>query len=165
MPLYKRLCLKDLEKLADIMSSGERNLANAAMELGVDPSGLRKTILKYRVLEPQRPSLNQCGKRMHCKLTDACRPCPYRTAHEMVGDMASVNDNSAEAEKETEPVATMPLKDRIIGVLRQNPKGMRSGKIASLLGASKKEVNRILYANRNSFEQDFLSWRLKGGSK
>ena len=82
MPLYKRLCLKDLEKLADIMSSGERNLANAAMELGVDPSGLRKTILKYRVLEPQRPSLNQCGKRMHCKLTDACRPCPYRTAHE-----------------------------------------------------------------------------------
>ena len=84
---------------------------------------------------------------------------------EMVGDMASVSDNSAEAEKETEPVATMPLKDRIIGVLRQNPKGMRSGKIASLLGASKKEVNRILYANRDSFEQDFLSWRLKGGSK
>lgn len=34
MPPCKRLCLKDLEKLADIMSSGERNLANAE-ELGV----------------------------------------------------------------------------------------------------------------------------------
>ena len=56
MPLYKRLCLKGLENLADTMSSGERNLANAAMELGAGPSGLRETIRKYRVLEPQRPS-------------------------------------------------------------------------------------------------------------
>ena len=51
MPPCKRLCLKDLEKLAGIMSSGERNLANAAMELGAGPSGPRKTILKYRVIE------------------------------------------------------------------------------------------------------------------
>ena len=30
MPLYKRLCLKDLEKLADIMSSGERSSNTAS---------------------------------------------------------------------------------------------------------------------------------------
>ena len=91
MPPCKRLCLKDLEKLADIMSSGERNLANAAMKLGAGPSGLRKTIPEYRVLEPQRPSLNQCGKRMRCKLTDACRPCPCRTAHECRGRKRGCN--------------------------------------------------------------------------
>ena len=100
MPPCKRLCPKDLEKLADITSSGERNLANAAMELGAGPSGLRKTIPECRALEPQRPSLNQCGKRTRCKLTDACRPCPYRTAHECRGRKRGCNAQCEEFQPE-----------------------------------------------------------------
>ena len=41
MPLYKRLCLKDLEKLADIMSSGERNLdLSAALAVTLREAGV-----------------------------------------------------------------------------------------------------------------------------
>ena len=100
MPPCKRLCLKGLEKLAGIMSSGERNPANAAMELGAGPSGPRKTIPECRVLEPQRPSLNQCGKRTRCKLTDACRPRPYRTAHECRGCKRGCNAQCEEFQPE-----------------------------------------------------------------
>lgn len=53
------------------------------------------------------------------------------------------------------------LKDRIVTLLDNNPHGLRSGKIASLLGVSKKEVNKVLYDNKKDFKQDFLSWKVK----
>lgn len=52
--------------------------------------------------------------------------------------------------------------DKIKKLLADNPKGLRSGKIADLLGISKKEVNKILYANKNLFTNDLLfTWHLK----
>ena len=56
----------------------------------------------------------------------------------------------------------IPLLDRIIKVLEESPKGLRSGKIADLLGTSKKEINKVLYANKSKFSVDiFFTWKLK----
>lgn len=52
--------------------------------------------------------------------------------------------------------------EKIRDVLADNPKGLKSGKIASIIGLSKKEVNKILYANKDKFSIDILFiWRLK----
>ena len=60
---------------------------------------------------------------------------------------------------EEEPLS---LKDQIVKVLRESGKGMKSGKIADILGVSKKEINKILYANRDVFVSDFFfNWKLK----
>ena len=66
---------------------------------------------------------------------------------------------------QTETVPQVSLKERIVEVLQENPKGLRSGKIASLLGVSKKEVNRTLYANKYCFEHVLFVWHLKGEGK
>ena len=55
------------------------------------------------------------------------------------------------------------LEDKIVSLLKSNPKGMSAKKIAKALNVSKKEVNKILYENKNKFTQDFLLWRLRGG--
>lgn len=40
---------------------------------------------------------------------------------------------------------------------------MKSSKIASKLGISKKEINKILYSHTDVFAKDiFFNWRLKG---
>lgn len=55
-----------------------------------------------------------------------------------------------------------PLVDRIMKLLEDNPKGLKSGKISDLLGVSKKEINKSLYENKNKFVSDiFFTWRLK----
>ena len=52
--------------------------------------------------------------------------------------------------------------DRIIELLTGEKRGMKAGKIADLLNMTKKEVNRILYANKDLFVSDFFkNWRLK----
>lgn len=52
--------------------------------------------------------------------------------------------------------------DRIKEVLTGEMRGMKAGKIADLLHLSKKEVNRILYANKDLFVSDFFkNWKLK----
>ena len=53
------------------------------------------------------------------------------------------------------------LEDKIVSLLKSNPKGMSAKKIAKSLSISKKEVNKVLYENKNKFTQDFLSWKLK----
>ena len=53
------------------------------------------------------------------------------------------------------------LEERIFSLLKTNAKGMNSKKIAKALSVSKKEVNKILYENKNKFSQDFLLWKLK----
>ena len=53
------------------------------------------------------------------------------------------------------------LEERIISLLKTNTKSMSSKKIAKALSVSKKEVNKVLYENKNKFSQDFLSWKLK----
>ena len=64
--------------------------------------------------------------------------------------------------KAVESDEDIPLIDRIIKVLQDNPKGLKSGKIAELLGVSKKEVNKELYANKNRFSVDiFFTWKIK----
>ena len=54
-----------------------------------------------------------------------------------------------------------PLVNRIVKALSENPKGLKSNRIAELVGVSKKEVNKTLYANNELFEIDFFTWRLK----
>lgn len=52
--------------------------------------------------------------------------------------------------------------DRIKEILVGEKRGMKAGKIADLLDLSKKEVNRILYANKDLFVSDFFkNWKLK----
>ena len=52
--------------------------------------------------------------------------------------------------------------DRIIELLTGEKRGMKAGKIADLLNMTKKEVNRILYANKDLFVSDFFrNWKLK----
>lgn len=52
--------------------------------------------------------------------------------------------------------------DRIKEILVGEKRGMKAGKIADLLDLSKKEVNRILYANKDLFISDFFkNWKLK----
>lgn len=56
----------------------------------------------------------------------------------------------------------VPLVDRITKLLNDNPKGLKSGKIAEQLGVSKKEINKTLYANKDKFKVDiFFTWKLK----
>ena len=53
------------------------------------------------------------------------------------------------------------LLDRIKELLKAT-KPMKSSKIASELGVSKKEVNQILYTNTDVFSKDvFFNWKLK----
>ena len=64
--------------------------------------------------------------------------------------------------KITEIDDNIPLVDRILNLLRNNSKGLKSGRIAELLGVSKKEVNKVLYANKSKFNVDiFFVWRIK----
>lgn len=65
-----------------------------------------------------------------------------------------------DAPESVAPKEHSPL-DRIMNLLSQNPKGMKSRHIATVLGLSKKEVNQILYANRNVFTVNFFTWSLK----
>lgn len=52
------------------------------------------------------------------------------------------------------------LLDKIKGLL--SSKQMKSSKIASKLGISKKEINKILYSHIDVFAKDiFFSWRVK----
>ena len=53
------------------------------------------------------------------------------------------------------------LKENIIAVLESHPNGLRAGKIAALLGMPKKSINKVLYANKEVFKQDFLTWKLR----
>ena len=66
------------------------------------------------------------------------------------------------AKKAPEINDDIPVVDKIIKMLEKNPKGLKSGKIAELLGLSKKETNKVLYANKDKFKADvFFTWRLK----
>lgn len=68
---------------------------------------------------------------------------------------------------DSEPVEAKPkdpdseLKENIIATLESRPNGLRAGKIAALLGMPKKSINKILYANKEIFKQDFLTWKLR----
>lgn len=53
------------------------------------------------------------------------------------------------------------LENRIISLLKSNPKGLSSKKIAKTLCVFKKDVNKILYENKDKFVQDLLLWKLK----
>ncbi len=63
--------------------------------------------------------------------------------------------------KAVEDIADNPV-DIITDLLKKNPRGMKSGKIAEYLHVSKKEINKILYANKDKFAVDFFFyWKLK----
>ena len=80
---------------------------------------------------------------------------PEKTNAEEQTPKASGDDSSVE----TEAVSDL---DRIKEVLVGESRGMKAGKIADLLDMTKKDVNRILYANQDVFVSDFFkNWRLK----
>ena len=80
---------------------------------------------------------------------------PEKTIAEEQMPEASDDDSSVE----TEAVSDL---DRIKEVLAGESRGMKAGKIADLLDMTKKDVNRILYANQDVFVSDFFkNWRLK----
>ena len=64
--------------------------------------------------------------------------------------------------KEVREDKEVPLVDRIVKLLKEHQKGLKSGRIAEILGVSKKEINKVLYANKNIFTIDiFFTWKLK----
>ena len=80
---------------------------------------------------------------------------PEKTIAEEQMPEASGDDSSVE----TEAVSDL---DRIKEVLAGESRGMKAGKIADLLDMTKKDVNRILYANQDVFVSDFFkNWKLR----
>ena len=76
-------------------------------------------------------------------------------------------DNDEEETVDSEPVQVVEEQevsdlDRIKEILTGEKRGMKAGKIADLLSMTKKEVNKILYANKDLFVSDFFkNWKLK----
>ena len=55
------------------------------------------------------------------------------------------------------------LEDKIVSLLKLNSKGVSAKKIAKVLNVSKKDVTKILFENKDKFNQNFLLWKLRGG--
>lgn len=80
---------------------------------------------------------------------------PTSILEEAVAESAINNDKPIAKDKVTNV-------DRIKKILDGKKRGMKAGKIADLLDLSKKEVNRILCANKDLFVSDFFkNWKLK----
>lgn len=78
----------------------------------------------------------------------------HETNHEMIEEKVDT------AVEDDVIIEKSSLKDRIIELLKKE-KSLKAGKIASILGVSKKEVNKELYSD-NVFTKDILfNWRLK----
>jgi len=75
---------------------------------------------------------------------------------------ASLEQKEFDKENSDEETDIVSNLDRIKEVLLDEKRGIKAGKIADLLDMSKKEVNRILYANQDVFISDFFkNWKLK----
>ncbi len=69
---------------------------------------------------------------------------------------------SSKSEKDLSEGKKVSDLDRIKEILVGEQRGMKAAKIADLLDMSKKEINRILYANKDLFVSDlFKNWKLK----
>lgn len=77
---------------------------------------------------------------------------------EIIPEEVHVEEKSEENAKDVQSEDS--LLDKIKGLL--SSKQMKSSKIASKLGISKKEINKILYSHTDVFAKDiFFSWRVK----
>ena len=82
----------------------------------------------------------------------------------MVTDNAQylVNEISYQENEINEKNIEISNLDRIKEILNNEKRGMKAGKIADLLDMTKKEVNKILYANKEIFVSDFFNnWKLR----
>ena len=81
----------------------------------------------------------------------------------LIGAVACVVLTGCTSSNQGEVVAMSKttLFDKIKGLL--SSKQMKSSKIATELGVSKKEINQVLYAHNDVFVKDiFFNWKLKG---
>lgn len=63
--------------------------------------------------------------------------------------------------KAVEDFSDSPV-DLITDLLKTNPRGMKASKIAEYLHMNKKDVNKIMYSNKDKFVVDFFfNWKLK----
>ena len=77
---------------------------------------------------------------------------------EIIPEEVSVEEENPDIAKDVMPEDS--LLDKIKGLL--SSKQMKSSKIATELGVSKKEINQVLYANNDVFVKDiFFNWKLK----
>lgn len=78
-----------------------------------------------------------------------------------------VKEESNEEVIEEDTIVTEDIKIdnpylRIYNFLKDNKKGMKASQIADRLGMNKREVNKILYANKNVFAVDiFFNWKIR----
>lgn len=78
---------------------------------------------------------------------------------EIIPEEVHVEEKNEENTKDVQSEDS--LLDKIKGLL--SSKQMKSSKIASKLGVSKKEINQVLYAHNDVFVKDiFFNWKLKG---
>lgn len=85
-------------------------------------------------------------------------PITPGSEEEIIPEEASVEEESTDIAKDVMPEDSLLYK--IKGLL--SSKQMKSSKIATELGTSKKEINKILYSHIELFAKDiFFNWRLK----
>lgn len=74
-------------------------------------------------------------------------------SHEPDETVEDILRDAVESLQEQEPVS---LKEQVAALLERSPKGLKSGQIAAKLGASKKEVNKVLYSDKKLFTMNIL---------
>lgn len=73
---------------------------------------------------------------------------------------SAAESKSGETEAE-EAIESPDLKSRIAALMEKENGALKSGVIAKKLGVSKKDVNRVLYANKETFIQSLFTWKLR----
>lgn len=77
-------------------------------------------------------------------------------------EVQGTEETEVEAEPDEEIFQPISDKEKIVDLLRKNPRGLKSKKIAAILNISKHDVNVILYSNQGQFTKDiFGGWKLK----
>lgn len=76
MTKFRRLTKGDIATISGAIADPEcRTLAEAAQRVGMDPSGIRRAIVRLRSIAHTKLR-NRCGLCRKCRVKSLCRDCP-----------------------------------------------------------------------------------------
>ena len=82
MNKYRRLTKGDISTIAEAIADPEcKTLAEASERVGMDPSGVRRAIIRLRTVSPTKLR-NRCGLCRKCHVTALCEGCPFNGERE-----------------------------------------------------------------------------------
>ena len=82
MNKFRRLTKGDITTISEAIADPEcRTLAEAAQRVGMDPSGIRRAIVRLRSIAHTKLR-NRCGLCRKCHVKSLCRDCPSGGARE-----------------------------------------------------------------------------------